>query len=316
MRSSKQASRSNENPMNPHRRAFTLVELLVVMAIIAILLGILLPALTRARKNAQQVKCATQIKEIHKAWIAESNNHPQPAYLLPGEINRQGAVPGRGDINETKNNHRNMWAASLAKVLFPPSVLICPAEFNSRIGQCTNYDFNAYKPANDTYYDGDTSDSGGTPLPPRFLLTGAAGGALSSSMVSYATMPLPNSARRVREWRQSGNSKFVILGNRGVKDGSTASGLAPLQYGTSATLRVHGDIDQWEGNMCRNDNSVAYERTFSPEGLDRIGTGGTTTVLDNVFLGEPSANGKDSLLQMVTATTVTAAAASHTASWD
>jgi len=317
MRSSKQASHLNGNNMKSHHRGFTLIELLVVMAIISLLLGILLPALTRARKNAQQIKCATQVKGIHQGWIAESNNNPQQFYPLPGEINRLPIAtqntPGRGDFNEAKNNHQNLWRACLAKALFPTSLLYCPAESNTRIAVHTTYDFTKYKPAQDMYWHGDTPDGGGGgagTLPP-FQLVGNPDAGLTASNVSYATMPLPNTARRLREWRQSGNSKFVIVGNRGPRNGSTQVG----EYDASATLLIHGDKDQWEGNLCRNDNSVAFERTFSPDGLDRIGSG-TTAILDNVFLAESTANGRDSLLQMVTAPTVTAAAASHTASWD
>jgi len=320
MRSSKQASHPNGNNMKSHYRGFTLIELLVVMAIISLLLGILLPALTRARKNAQQIKCATQVKEIHKGWIAESNNHPQQIYPLPGEINRLPIatqnIPGRGDFNETKNTHQNLWRACLAKTLFPPTMLYCPAEFNARIAVHTTYDFTKYKPALDIYWHGDTPDGGGGGggggnLPPFKVTAGTTAGVLGDCNVSYATMPLPNTARRLREWRQSGNSKFAILGNRGPMDGSTQ----PDVYANSVTLKIHGDKDQWEGNLCRNDNSVAFERTFTPEGLDRVGTG-ATAVLDNVFLADSTTLAKDSLLQMVTAQTVTSAATSHTASWD
>jgi prepilin-type N-terminal cleavage/methylation domain-containing protein/prepilin-type processing-associated H-X9-DG protein len=75
--------RPEDSPMNGQKKAFTLIELLVVIAVIAVLMGILMPALQRAREQGKATVCMSNMKQIGLAarlyaedydgriWLAE-----------------------------------------------------------------------------------------------------------------------------------------------------------------------------------------------------------------------------------------------------
>ena len=59
----------------PPREGFTLIELLTVVAVIAILAGLLLPSLARAKSRAHAIHCLNNVHQLSLAWLLYANDH-------------------------------------------------------------------------------------------------------------------------------------------------------------------------------------------------------------------------------------------------
>lgn len=115
----------------PTRYAFTLVELLVVIGIIAVLISILLPSLSRARAQAAAVKCASNLRSVGQQIMIYANNN-KGILIPPGDSN--GNIPGTGEPDHKKRWPALVWEEEMRLgVLNPdnryvPEIMRCPTD--------------------------------------------------------------------------------------------------------------------------------------------------------------------------------------------
>ena len=202
-----------------NRRAFTLVELLVVIGIIAVLISILLPTLTRARESANRTKCLSNLRSIYQLLKIYENTYkgasplgmggqevqadyflsrgPDPRYVAIGQLIGANLMKV-GGVGQTSN-------ATAGAIFYCPS---CQGSLWADFDVPSN----PWPPINPYFTNGADSSTHGCRMSycqrPIDLETPAGGGKWNVNRVYYPNTGLPGAYLMYYIWPTGGKKLF------------------------------------------------------------------------------------------------------------
>lgn len=276
---------------------FSLIELLVVVVIIALLIGILVPAVGGVRRRAKSIRDQSQLRNIVQglATWAGSNDSEYP---LPSVIDRADATMSTSQGYQ-KDNTGNILSVMIWTRIVPAEILVSPAEVNQAIEVDTRYQFEAPEAAADPARAVFDPGFAGVPFEAGTGTGGGRrGGPDARGGTSYAhVIPF---GQRQGGWRPVTQNALPVFASRGpeyiglpgnwnLKPGPTGTG--------SNSLRIFGSSKAWRGNVAWNDGRVVSFGRPDPSELKFAFGSANQSTTDNIFVNENDSNGAASLEQ-------------------
>ncbi|MCC7408957.1 MAG: type II secretion system protein [Phycisphaeraceae bacterium] len=242
-------------PAHPsRRRAFTLIEMLVVISIIALLIGILLPSLGTARRQARRMENTSRVRGIHQAMrgFASSNGN-----AMPGLTGKGGQLPNSDGTTNSSGDGMTVqgrYAVMLKAKLVSPEFIISPMDNTG--------DRVVWEP-------GQKFENKVTQFNYSYAL-----------LSIYPWPRKDGRAWRYKEWGGISqlNDKAIMVCDRNIGKGTNPPAEEPNPPDPLTATSIHNST-KWEGSCAWNDGTATFlDNHF--EVFTHYGDGGYNAMLD------------------------------------